>query len=247
MAGNVWEGVGIGVLDEAAIIGLGVTLKLVGAPSPLVVAIPVACEAFIAVFADPGPWYDAAGVWSDIRTVTSDAATHLSNSQKALVADSWQDDGALEFRKYGDRLANAVTALNSLVDATATECSSAGGLFLAVQIEFLIAMGTAILECVAANFAPDPTMTTQTVFKTIILGVAVTLVGAIVLTLINYISTMSAVKQKIAGAYAALAGQLQDQNGKLSGAAAALDPERMAAIGDPAGWTLPEIPPALLH
>ncbi|WP_327008801.1 hypothetical protein OHA72_17030 [Dactylosporangium sp. NBC_01737] len=241
------SGLALAGIDEAAIIALGVVLSRIGAPSPVVFAVPAACEAFALVYADPKPWYEAADYWSDIRTVTSAAATDLTNTQKALLADAWQDDGALEFRKYGDRLYNMVNSLNKLVDVTASECSAVGGLFLAVQIEFLIAMVTAILECIAASLAPDPTLTTQVILKTIILGVAIAIVGAIVGTIVAYLSTMASMKQKIAGAYAELAGHLKDQNGNLSGKAAALDPERLSAIGNPGGWKLAEIPPSLLH
>jgi hypothetical protein len=244
---DVGSGAALALLDESLIIGLGITLSKTGAPSPAVIGVPVACQAFALVFADPMPWYEVAHEWSDIREVTSSAATHLSTTQKALLADAWQDDGATEFRKYGDRLAQAVTSLNKLVDITAQECSAVGGLFFTVQVEFFIAMVTAILECIAANLLPDPTMTAQTIVKTIIIGVTLAIVGTIIVTAIKYIDTMSAVKQKINGAYAELTGHLQDQNGKLDGAAAKLDPERMAAIADPKSWRLPEIPEKFLH
>jgi hypothetical protein len=244
---NVGSGAALAILDEAAIMALGVALKVNGAPSPAVVSVPIACQSFALVFADPMPWYQVAKEWSAIREVTTAAATNLSTTQKALLADAWQDAGATEFRKYGDRLAQAVTSLNKLVDVTAQECSTVGGLFFTVQVEFFIAMVTAIAECFAANFLPDPTGTTQTVVKTIIIGITLAIVGAIIVTAIKYIDAMSAIKQKINGAYAELQGHLHDQTGKLDGAAAKLDADRMATIADAKSWRLGEIPERFLH
>lgn len=228
-------------LDEAAIMGLTVALATAGAPSPAVVGVPIGCQAFVLAMGDPVAWSSAADSWGSIRDVTTIVAADLTNAKNAISADSWSDDGAVEFGKYCDRIAGAVGALNDLVDATAQQCAALSSMFLQAQVEFLLAITGAIVECIAANFEPDPTMTTQTIIKTVIVGVFLALLTVLVLGIVGYINTISSAKQAIGAAYDKLAGQLHDANGNLSAGAAALSPDRMAVIANPREWKLSEL------
>jgi hypothetical protein len=240
-------GLALAGIDESLMIGLGIALARVGAPSPLAIAVPVVCNGFFPFFADPKAWYEVASKWSDIREVTAAAAADITTAQQNLLADGWTDDGATEFRKYVTRLAGILAAFNDLVDTTAQQSGALGGAFMDEQVVFVLAMVSAILECFALSFAPDPTMTTQIIFKSIVIGVGFAMISSIIATIITFVTTISGVQQKINGSYAKLQGLLKDQQGKLDAGAAKLDPERLKVLGDPKSWRLPEIDAKFLN
>lgn len=215
------------------VMGLGVGLAVAAEPSGAGAAAALIAATVVDLnVRDPAPYLAAHNGWNELQTTFLDMSGKLSRLT-GDVGDKWQGEAADSFTGFIERhIVPAIDALAECAKSAAVACSSLFQGMLEVIVAYLVATGSAIIACVAANasgpFSPA--------VKWGIIGGWMGCVLGIIGALVAFFTSMLGATDSLGDSYNSLVKAFGVEAGTLDTKSVSLpEPERLL-FSDPQKW-----------
>jgi hypothetical protein len=190
---------------------------------------------------DPVPYFTAAGGWSDIEQVLSDAAAQVPKLAAQVTSDAkWSGDAADAFTSYvSNDLAPVLGAMQGLAASMKQMLIQTGFALLVAIGAYVIGTLEAAKVVEAADADPEPVSRESIGLSAI--AVWLPYVMGITADLLSTFGDMAIASSTIESALRSLKSQLSEQDGKIQSGTLTLSPARTTAIQSWQGWSNPKV------